>query len=243
MEIIPAIDLIDGQVVRLFQGDYNQKTGYTKDPVDYAQDIYNLGIKSLHLVDLSGAKIGKLVHTPVLQEMTSKTGLNIDFGGGVKTEKDVEEILHAGAAQVVIGSLCVRQPELVVTWIEKFGVDRFVLALDTDGVHLKISGWQEDSGVTLESALEYFKSFDGLRILTTDIRRDGTGTGPSVELYKTLVSNYSNLKWIASGGVENMNDLRELRNVGCFACVVGKALLDGKIYLEDVKAFNDEISL
>lgn len=240
MEIIPAIDLIDGKVVRLFQGDFGQQTNYAQDPATYAQAIAQQGIRRLHLVDLSGAKAGKLVHLPQLQSITETTPLKVDFGGGVKTKEDVVAILESGADQVVIGSLCVRNPEIVVSWIVEYDVERFVLALDTDGTHIKISGWQEDSGKTLEEVLEPFSEFSGLHILTTDIRRDGTGQGPSVELYKELIASYPQFNWIASGGVESMSDLHELRASGCAAVVVGKALLDGKITLEEVKQFNYE---
>lgn len=239
MKAIPAIDLIDGQVVRLFQGDFSQQTAYANNPVSYAQSIWEAGLSSLHLVDLSGAKQGKLVHTQLLSEITAKTGLSVDFGGGVKTKEDIETILNAGAKQVVIGSLCAKSPELVLDWISEFGAEQFVLALDTDGTHIKINGWQEGSGKTLEEVMEYFKSLSNLHILTTDIRLDGTGLGPSLELYKQLIVNYPNQQWIASGGVESLNDLVQLRGLGCSACVVGKALLEGKISLNDLKIFND----
>ncbi len=239
MIAIPAIDLIDGQVVRLFQGDFDQQTTYTKNPVDYAIELEKLGVKFLHLVDLSGAKAGELIHTSVLVEMTNQTQLKIDFGGGVKTKSDVETILKAGANQVVIGSLCAKNPEIVRSWIEEFGADRFVLALDTDGIHLKINGWQKGSGLTLDEVMFHFSSISNLCILTTDIRRDGTGNGPSIELYTDLVNRYPNQHWIASGGVESMSDLEELRSIGCYACVVGKALLDGKISISELTEFNN----
>lgn len=240
MRAIPAIDLIDNTVVRLYQGDYKQQTSYSTDPLLYAKEIAAAGITDLHLVDLSGAKIGALVHTHLLAKIANETGLSIDFGGGVKTEADIETILNAGAKQVVVGSLCAKEPEKVHSWISKFGVDSFVLALDTDGEFIKISGWQESSGKTLEVVMDYFKEFEGLRVLTTDIRRDGTGKGPSALLYKDLCSKYPNQRWIASGGVEQLTDLYELRQIGCYACVIGKALLDGKISVTELKIFNDE---
>ena len=239
MIAIPAIDLIDNQVVRLFQGDYQQQTAYSLDPVNYAEAISNSGLDYLHLVDLSGAKDGKLVHQQQLKEIASRTTLKVDFGGGIKTREDVESLLKSGANQVVIGSLCVKEPKLVVSWIEALGINRFILALDTDGTNLKINGWQDSSGKTLEEVMDYFRSFKGLTVLTTDIRRDGTGTGPSVELYAKLIRKYPNQRWIASGGVESVSDLEELRKTGCYGCVIGKALLDGKITLNELKAFND----
>jgi len=239
MIAIPAIDLIDNKIVRLYQGDFNQTTTYELDPLEYATEIENAGLEYLHLVDLSGAKAGKVVHLELLNKLATATSLKVDFGGGVKTKSDVVQLLENGANQVVIGSLCVTQPEVVVSWINEFGVEKFILALDTDGVKLKINGWQDQSDVSLEERMKYFEIFPGLRILTTDIRRDGTGNGPSVNLYKELVQKFPDQLWIASGGVESVSDLAELRKVGCYGCVVGKALLEGKITLNELKLFND----
>lgn len=239
MIAIPAIDLIDNRVVRLLQGDFQQQTTYSLNPVDYASDISASGLEYLHLVDLSGAKAGKLVHLEILTEIVSQTNLKVDFGGGIKTKEDIEALLKLGANQVVIGSLCMKEPETVVSWIKSFGTDRFILALDTDGINLKINGWQDSSGKTLEETMEYFSLFTGLTILTTDIRKDGTGNGPSTHLYKYLIEKFPNQRWIASGGVESVSDLEELRRVGCYGCVIGKALLDGKITLKELKEFND----
>lgn len=239
MIAIPAIDLIDNQVVRLFQGDYKQQTNYPLNPVEYARSIKAAGLDFLHLVDLSGAKQGALVHTHVLKEIVAQTKLHVDFGGGVKTEADLISLFEAGAKQVVLGSLCVKETATVIAWLKKYGTDRFVLALDTDGKQLKINGWQDGGGITLNELLQQFIDFEGLTILTTDIRRDGTGTGPSLELYETFVKTYPNHRWIASGGVESMSDLQALRTIGCYGCVVGKALLEGKITLNELKEFND----
>lgn len=239
MIAIPAIDLIDNQVVRLFQGDYQQQTGYSLNPIDYAMKISQNGLEQLHLVDLSGAKTGQVIHQEVLAKIISKTNLKVDFGGGIKTEEAVRNLLESGVNQVVIGSLCVKEPEMVVSWIKAFGIERFILALDTDGIYLKINGWQDSSGITLEETMNSFKQFKQLTILTTDIRKDGTGNGPSTELYKELIQQFPDQRWIASGGVESISDLEKLRAIGCYGCVIGKALLDGKITLNELKAFND----
>jgi phosphoribosylformimino-5-aminoimidazole carboxamide ribotide isomerase len=239
MIAIPAIDLINNQVVRLLQGNFEEQTSYSLDPIEYAGEISKHGLEYLHLVDLSGAKTGELVHQSVLKELAANTNLKVDFGGGIKTIEDVESLLQSGANQVVIGSLCVKDPETVVGWIKEIGTERFILALDTDGVNLKINGWQDSSGMTLEQAMSHFKQFADLTILTTDIRRDGTGAGPSLDLYKKLVQKFPDQRWIASGGVESVSDLSELRKAGCYGCVIGKALLDGKITLNELKAFND----
>ena len=240
MIAIPAIDLLDNQVVRLFKGDFNLQTNYALDPIVYAQAIASSGLTHLHLVDLSGAKSGNLAHTSLMQKIVSKTALKVDFGGGIKTKEDVELLLENGANQVVIGSLCVTETALVQSWIEQFGVERFVLALDTDGKQLKIKGWQEGSGVSIQQLMSVFEQYEDLTILTTDIRRDGTGMGTSTDLYESLINQFSKQRWIASGGVESMNDLAILRETGCFACVVGKAILDGKISLEALNQFNQQ---
>lgn len=239
MIAIPAIDLIDNQVVRLFQGDYAKQTSYLLNPVEYALELAANGLNYLHLVDLSGAKAGRLVHEELMRKIVSQTGLKIDFGGGIKTLEDIDRLLKSGANQVVIGSLCVSEPEKVVDWIKTLGAERFILALDTDGNKLKINGWQSDSGKTLEEIMRYFSSFKGLTILTTDIQKDGTGFGPNVALYERLVQQFPDQRWIASGGVESLSDLEELRKAGCYACVIGKALLDGKITLSQLKEFNN----
>lgn len=239
MIAIPAIDLIDNQVVRLFRGDYQQQTAYPINPVEYAREIASQGLKYLHLVDLSGAKSGQLVHQRVLEQIVSRTTLKVDFGGGIKTEEDIDRLLKSGANQVVIGSLCVKNPEKVAEWIKTFGTERFILALDTDGQELKVNGWQDASGKTLEETMRRFSSFSGLTILTTDIRKDGTGSGPNVDLYRQLVRQFPDQRWIASGGTESLSDLEKLRKAGCYGCVIGKALLDGKITLDELKRFND----
>lgn len=239
MIAIPAIDLINNEVVRLFQGDYQQQISYPLDAAAYASEIAANGLEYLHLVDLSGAKAGRLIHEKTLMEIVAKTGLKVDFGGGIKTAEDIDKLLKSGANQVVIGSLCVHEPEKVVDWIKTLGAERFILALDTDGNKLKINGWQNDSGKTLEEIMRYFSSFNGLTILTTDIQRDGTGSGPNVTLYERLIQQFPDQRWIASGGVESLSDLEELRKAGCYACVIGKALLEGKITLCELKKFND----
>ena len=239
MKAIPAIDLIDGRTVRLFQGDFSKETSYDRSPLDYAREIAAAGIDMLHLVDLSGAKQGRLVHTDLLKAICSATALKVDFGGGIQSEEDLKLIFDCGAAQAVIGSLCVKYPALVLSWIHTYGPERFVLALDTNGTHIMINGWQERAAQTIASVLHTFREAAGISILTTDIRRDGTGDGPSFGLYGHLIGDYPQFRWIASGGVDTLADLEELRELGCYGCVIGKALLDGKISLEQLKAFND----
>lgn len=239
MIAIPAIDLIDGKVVRLFQGDYQKQETYEVSVIDYALEIAQSGLEYLHLVDLSGAKIGQLVHSEIAEKIANLTKLKLDFGGGINSENDLIELFDKGINQVVIGSLAVRNPTLVNEWILKYGSERFILALDTDGKNIKVKGWQEDSGLSFDQVVNAYSSVESLTILCTDIRRDGTGTGPSVDLYKDLILSYPQHKFIASGGVESLNDLVQLRSINCFGCVIGKALLDGKITLNELKKFND----
>jgi phosphoribosylformimino-5-aminoimidazole carboxamide ribotide isomerase len=239
MIAIPAIDLIDGKVVRLFQGNYDQQKNYEVNVLDYALEIAESGLEYLHLVDLSGAKIGQLVHNKIAEKIANQTNLKLDFGGGINKEEDLIELFEKGINQVVIGSLAVKNPLLVNEWMAKYGSERFILALDTDGENIKVKGWQEDSGLNFDQVLSAFSEYDSLTILCTDIRRDGTGKGPSVVLYKDLIQRYPQHKFIASGGVESINDLNELRSISCYACVIGKALLDGKISLTELKNFND----
>lgn len=236
---IPAIDLIEGKVVRLFQGDYQKQETYEVSVIDYALEIAQSGLEYLHLVDLSGAKIGQLVHSEIAEKIANLTNLKLDFGGGINSENDLIELFDKGINQVVIGSLAVKNPTLVNDWILKYGSERFILALDTDGKNIKVKGWQEDSGLSFDEVVNAFSSVESLTILCTDIRRDGTGTGPSVDLYKNLILSYPQHKFIASGGVESLDDLVQLRNINCFGCVIGKALLDGKITLKELKKFND----
>lgn len=240
MIAIPAIDLIDGKVVRLLQGDYEKRTDYSNtNPIEYAREISQNGLEYLHLVDLSGARSGRITHEEVLKKVVSETRLKVDFGGGVKNREDVIKLFDSGANQVVIGSLCVKDPEMVLSWIIEFGVNKFILALDTDGTKLKVNGWQDQSDIALEDLMKKFSVFENLMILTTDIRRDGTGSGPNTALYRGLVQQFPSQKWIASGGVESLQDLLDLREAGCYGCVVGKALLEGKISLQELKQFND----
>lgn len=239
MSAVPAIDLIDGKMVRLFRGNYRQQTIYPASPLEYARQIDASGLERLHLVDLSGARAGKLMHISFLREICRETSLKVDFGGGVKSLSDVEEVLNAGASQVVLGSLCVLYPEMVRSWLTGIGAGRFILALDIDGSEVKINAWQSGSGRRLEEVLSAFSDFDDLTVLVTDIRRDGTAAGASVTLYNQLVSSYPNIRWIASGGVNDMDDLRMLGEAGCAECVIGKAVLENRLELTTLKKFND----
>ena len=239
--IIPAIDLINGQTVRLFQGDYGQQTNYQNTPFEIKQSYAGQGTNWLHLVDLDGAKDAAKRQTDFLRELIAhptNNPINIQVGGGVRSEQDVQTLLELGADRVVIGSLAIKEPELVAGWISKYGNDKIVLALDInideDGNKwLPTHGWIEKSNVTLESLLDQYQSVQVKHVLCTDISKDGTLTGSNVELYKELVQAYPDIQWQASGGIGCVDDIKALIPSKVAGVILGKALLEGKFTLEE----------
>ena len=240
--VYPAIDLVDGQVVRLAQGDYSRQTEYELDPIDLAEKYRSQGAEWLHVVDLDAARSGMAQNRSLIAALTSVDGLNVQAGGGVRSESDVDWLLEAGVARVVIGSTAVREPARVERWIERWGADRVCVALDTRadaaGVWwLPVAGWTEDSGVRLESLLERFVGNGALRhLMCTDIARDGMLDGPNLELYRTLAKANPALAIQASGGVRGAADVVALREAGAAGAIVGKALLDGRVELPELLA-------
>ncbi|WP_408900300.1 1-(5-phosphoribosyl)-5-[(5-phosphoribosylamino)methylideneamino]imidazole-4-carboxamide isomerase [Photobacterium piscicola] len=235
--IIPALDLIDGQVVRLFQGDYGQVTEYNVNPTEQFAVYHQAGANWLHLVDLTGAKNTQARQLTLIRQLLASTPANIQIGGGVRCEQDVSDLLHAGAQRVVIGSTAVKQPERVKGWIEKYGAEHIVLALDinidNNGNRIvAVSGWQEDSGVTIETLLEDFLKVRLKHVLCTDISRDGTLTGSNVELYVDLCRQYPQVQFQSSGGIGSLDDITALKGSGVAGVIVGRALLDGKFSAE-----------
>ncbi|MFM2481097.1 1-(5-phosphoribosyl)-5-[(5-phosphoribosylamino)methylideneamino]imidazole-4-carboxamide isomerase [Celerinatantimonas sp. YJH-8] len=231
--IIPALDLINGQVVRLYQGDYKQKTTYSDDPGDQFLSYQRQGADWLHLVDLDGAKDSQARQLTVIRKLIADTPANIQIGGGVRSEDDVKELLDVGAARVVIGSLAVKQPELVASWLEKYGAEHIVLALDINinaqGQRLvAVSGWQQDSNMTIDALLNIYRPKGLKHVLCTDISRDGTLQGSNVELYQDLCSIYKDINFQSSGGIGSLDDIAALRHTGVAGVIVGKALLEGK---------------
>ncbi|MCL6405882.1 MULTISPECIES: 1-(5-phosphoribosyl)-5-[(5-phosphoribosylamino)methylideneamino]imidazole-4-carboxamide isomerase [Dickeya] len=231
--IIPALDLIDGQVVRLHQGDYGQQRQYGSDPLPRLQDYQQQGASVLHLVDLTGAKDPSARQIPLLKTLLAGVSVPVQVGGGIRTEQDVEALLAAGASRVVIGSTAVKQPELVQQWFTRYGADALVLALDVridaDGVkNIAISGWQENSGITLEDTVERYLPFGLKHVLCTDISRDGTLQGSNVELYREISARYPQVAFQASGGIGSLADIAALRGSGVQGVIVGRALLEGK---------------
>ncbi|KPA52481.1 1-(5-phosphoribosyl)-5-[(5-phosphoribosylamino)methylideneamino]imidazole-4-carboxamide isomerase [Photobacterium lucens] len=239
--IIPALDLIEGQVVRLFQGDYGQVTEYKVDPAEQFNLYHQAGANWLHLVDLTGAKDTQARQLSLIEKLLKSTPANVQIGGGVRTEQDVADLLNAGAKRVVIGSTAVKQPEMVKGWMEKYGAEHIVLALDINiddngNRIVAVSGWQEDSGVTIEALLDDFLKVGLKHVLCTDISRDGTLAGSNVELYVDLCRQYPQVQFQSSGGIGSLDDIAALKGSGVAGVIVGRALLDGKFTAEQAFA-------
>ena len=234
IELIPAIDIINGQCVRLTKGDYKQKKVYHDDPVAVAKDFEALGFRRLHIVDLDGAKSKHIVNDAVLRGITSATSLTVDFGGGIKTEEDIEKAFEAGAAMVTIGSVAVTDPELFIGWLKKYGPEKMILGADVRNGMISINGWKEDSSEPLLPFLRKYIDAGVVNVLCTEISKDGTLQGPAVSLYKEVMANYPQLHLIASGGVSRQEDIEELEREGIPAVVFGKAIYEGRIDLKSL---------
>ena len=229
IELIPAIDIIDGKCVRLTKGDYDQKKIYNEDPVAQAREFEALGFKRLHIVDLDGAKSHHIVNDDVLRRITEATSLVVDFGGGIKSEEDIEKAFAAGAAMVTVGSIAVTKPELFLEWLDKFGADRIILGADVRNGMISINGWKEDSAESLLPFLRKYIEHGVKNVLCTEISKDGTLAGPAIELYKEIMNAYPGLHLIASGGVSSSEDIIALDEENIPAVVFGKAYYEGRI--------------
>lgn len=239
--IIPAIDLIDGKVVRLYQGDYGQKTEYSADPQGRFDDYVTQGATQLHLVDLDGAKDSTKRQLTVIRKLLANTKAPVQIGGGVRTEQDVIDLLDAGANRVVIGSTAVKDPATVAGWVEKYGADKIVLALDVNidaqgQRKIAVAGWQEDSGVTIEALLAHYLPVGLKHVLCTDISRDGTLQGSNVALYRDLVAQFPQINWQASGGIGGIADIEALKGSGVGGVILGRSLLEGKFTVKEAIA-------
>ncbi|MBR6593178.1 MAG: 1-(5-phosphoribosyl)-5-[Prevotella sp.] len=234
IELIPAIDIIDGKCVRLTKGDYDQKKVYNDDPVEVAKQFDSLGFRRLHVVDLDGAKSKHIVNVDVLKAITSSTNLIVDFGGGIKTDNDIELAFANGASLVTIGSIAVTQPELFASWLEKYGADRIILGADVRNGKISINGWKEDSAEDLLPFLKYYINKGVINVLCTEISKDGMLEGPATELYKEVMAEYPNLNLIASGGISSNEDIKELNRYGIPSVVFGKAIYEGKIDMKEL---------
>ncbi len=236
-EIIPAIDIIDGKCVRLTQGDYSQKKIYNENPVEVAKQFEEIGIERLHLVDLDGAKAGKLINQKVLENISKNTKLKVDFGGGIKTTEDVEKVFNAGAQIATIGSIAVKQPELFFAWVQKYGTDKILLGADVKGENIAVNGWLETTTLNILDFLRTNLEKGVKNVFCTDVSKDGLLQGPSTELYKKIIQSFPNMNLIASGGVSNINDVKQLREIGCSAVIIGKAIYESKISLPELESF------
>lgn len=234
IELIPAIDIIDGKCVRLTKGDYAQKKVYNEDPVAQAHEFEQLGFKRLHVVDLDGAKSKHVVNDAVLRIITANTGLVVDFGGGIKTDADIEKAFDAGAAMVTAGSIAVTNSRLFMDWLQQYGADRMILGADVRNGKVSINGWQEDSTEELLPFLEKYVKAGVKNVLCTEISKDGTLQGPATDLYKQIMREYPQLHLIASGGVSSSSDIINLELAGIPAAVFGKAWYEGKINLKEL---------
>ena len=238
IELIPAIDLIDGKCVRLSQGKYESKKIYNNDPLEVAKAFEDHGINRLHVVDLDGAASHHIVNYRTLERLATGTELFIDFGGGIKTDDDLRVAFECGATMVTGGSIAVKESETFCRWLCEYGGDRIILGADVSEGHIATGGWKEKSSCQLFPFLDNYVDREGVsQVICTDIGRDGMLQGPAIELYKMILSRYSSLKLIASGGVGSIDDLYALERVGVPAVIVGKALYEGRIMLSDLERF------
>jgi phosphoribosylformimino-5-aminoimidazole carboxamide ribotide isomerase len=238
MTIIPAIDIIDGKCVRLTQGDYAQQKVYNDNPLEVAKQFEGAGITRLHIVDLDGAKAGRIINLKVLEAIASQTKLVVDFGGGIKMISDVANVFTAGAAIVTIGSLAVKQPEVLEEWLMEFGADKFLIGADVLNEKIKISGWLEDGGINVFDFIGKIIGLGVTNIFCTDISKDGAMQGPSTDLYKKILEEHPEINLIASGGVTTIDDVVKLTEIGCTGAIIGKAIYEGTIDLLQLHALN-----
>ncbi len=237
MEIIPAIDLIDGKCVRLTQGDYAQKKEYSSNPLEVAQRFADHGIRRLHLVDLDGAKQRTVVNLRVLEQIATHTALAVDFGGGVQSDEDLQRVLEAGAQQVTGGSIAVRQPEVFLGWLNKYGADKIILGADARDRLVAISGWQEASTLNVVDFIRDYAQQGVRHVICTDVAKDGLLQGPSFALYDEIIQQVPSVHLIASGGITTTDDLRQLKTNGLHGAIIGKALYEGTLSLTDLAEF------
>jgi len=237
MRIIPAIDIINGECVRLSKGDYNKKTIYSKNVLDVAKNFEDNGIQFLHLVDLDGAKQNQIINQKILEEISIKTNLILDFGGGLKSEEDIKIAFESGAKQVTLGSVAVKKPELFLDSLKKYGSEKIILGADAKKEKIAVSGWLEESEMNIYNFIKE-KMQVGIRyVISTDINKDGMLEGPSFGLYEKIIVENPDIKLIASGGITSTNDLVQLKYLGCEGAIIGKALYENRITLSNLKPF------
>ncbi len=237
MTIIPAIDIIDGKCVRLTKGDYSQKTIYNEDPLEVALQFEDAGLKRLHLVDLDGAKSGEVKNWKVLEKIAGKTKLVIDFSGGISTQKNVEIAFDSGATYASIGSIAIKDEFTFSGWLLAFGAGRFIIGADVKDEIIVIKGWTEKTTVTVFDLIEKYKTKGVKKFFCTDVNKDGLLQGPAIDLYKKILNEHPSIDLIASGGVTTLKEIEELRETGCHGAIIGKAIYENRISLNDLKRF------
>jgi phosphoribosylformimino-5-aminoimidazole carboxamide ribotide isomerase len=237
MRIIPAIDIIEGKCVRLSQGDYSKKTVYSSSPFEMAQRFEDHGINFLHLVDLDGAKSSKIINYKILEQIALKTALNVDFGGGLKSVEDVRIVFESGASQVTLGSIAVSDPDTFIELFQNYGSEKIILGADFLNNKIKTNGWLNDSGNDLMDFLDYHVSKGVKYVIPTDISKDGMLKGPSVDSYKNILKSFKDVCLIASGGISDIKDLEDLKEIGCEGAILGKAIYENKIELKSLMNF------
>jgi len=239
IEIIPAIDLIDGKCVRLSQGDFAQKKIYSENPLEVAEAFENAGLKRLHIVDLDGAKQGKIANLKILELIARGTNLTIDFGGGIKTDADIKSVFDAGAKIATVGSVAVKNAEKFFAWLELYGSERILLGADVKSEKLAVNGWQTTTEIEILPFLTDYFARSVRQVFVTDVSKDGLLQGTSNDLYAQITAQLPDLKLIASGGVSNLEDIYELDKIGCSGAIVGKAIYEGKIKLSEFEEFTN----
>lgn len=237
MRIIPAIDLIDGKCVRLSQGDYDRMKIYNSNPLDVAKEFEDHGIRHLHLVDLDGAKSQRIVNWKTLEKICNHTSLEVDFGGGIKTDEAIKIAFGCGAKQITGGSIAVKKPEVFSTWLEKYGSEKIILGADAKNEKIAVNGWKETTETDLFSFLKNYTEKGIEYVICTDISKDGMLAGSSVELYQKILEQFPEMKLIASGGVDGIEDLKRLKAAGLEGAIVGKAIYEGRISLRELESF------
>lgn len=235
--LIPAIDIIDGHCVRLSQGDYSKQSSYSESPLDMALKFADAGITRLHLVDLDGAKAGAPANLATLELIASKTSLDIEYGGGIKSERALKNVFNAGGTHAIIGSLAVKNPQLTAQWLTAYGGDKIILGADVRDGKVAVSGWLEDSQYTADTLIEVFSPYGLKEVIVTDISKDGMLEGPSTQLYLDLKARHPGILFTVSGGISSMEDIENLYRLGLDHIIIGKAIYEGKITLPQISAF------
>jgi phosphoribosylformimino-5-aminoimidazole carboxamide ribotide isomerase len=231
IEIIPAIDIIEGKCVRLKRGDFSEKKIYHEDPLEAAKEFEGFGVRRVHIVDLDGAKIGRVSNLPVLEKIAAGTNLTIDFGGGIKTDEDIRTVFEAGAKMAGIGSIAVKEPDKFTHWLEKYGSEKILLGADVRDGRVAIDGWQTTTDLEILSFLKTFYAKGVRKAFVTDISKDGTLEGAAKKLYAEILAHLPRLHLIASGGVDSLNEVGELEKIGCAGVIIGKAIYEDRISL------------